>query len=141
MGRPRKDAFDEATDLRVLRAAERAFGEQGYRQARLEDIASQAGIRRPSLLYHFGSKQALYKRVVEGAFLKLNEAFLVGAAVQGEFPVRVEAITLGLVREAGEHRYLMAVIMRALLDRSDVGQRLPRLQIPMLGRRLNYLTI
>ncbi len=124
MGRPRKDAFDEATDLRVIRAAERAFGEQGFRQARLEDIASEAGIRRPSLLYHFGSKQALYKRVVEGAFLKLNEAFIAGAAVQGEFPVRVEAITRGLVREAGEHRYLMAVIMRALLDRSEGGQEL-----------------
>ena len=124
MGRPRKDAFDEATDLRVLKAAEEAFGVHGYRQARLEDIASQAGIRRPSLLYHFGSKEALYKRVVERAFLKLNEAFFVGAQVQGEFPERVDAITRGLVREAGEHRFLMAVIMRALLDRSEGGQTL-----------------
>ena len=124
MGRPRKDAFDEATDLRVLKAAEHMFGAHGYRQARLEDIASEAGIRRPSLLYHFGSKEALYTRVVERAFAKLNEAFMVGAQVPGDFPVRVAAITSGLVKEAGEHRYLMAVILRALLDRSDVGQAL-----------------
>jgi AcrR family transcriptional regulator len=124
MGRPRKDSFDEATDLRVLRAAEREFGVHGYGEARLEDIASEAGIRRPSLLYHFGSKEALYKRVVERAFEQLNEAFVAGVTVEGEFPIRVDAITRGLVREAGEHRDFMAVVMRALLDRSEMGMDL-----------------
>lgn len=124
MGRPRKDAFDEATDLRVLRAAEREFGAHGYREARLEDIASEAGIRRPSLLYHFGSKEALYKRVVERAFVQLNEAYQAGVMVEGEFPDRVDAITRGLVRQAAEHQDFMAVIMRALQDRSEIGRGL-----------------
>lgn len=124
MGRPRKDAFDEATDLRVLRAAEREFGLHGYSEARLEDIASEASIRRPSLLYHFGSKEALYKRVVERAFQQLNEAYQAGVTIEGDFASRVDAVTRGLVREADDHQGFMSVVIRALLDRSEIGLEL-----------------
>lgn len=133
MGRPLASANDVATPERVLAAAEQAFAAVGFGAAKLADIATLAGIQRSSLLYHFGSKEALYAQTVERCFERLREALVEAMLTEGELAIRLERTVARYVEFLDAEPQLARIVLRELLDERGPGREiLLRQVVPLL---------
>ncbi len=72
MAERRRDA--SATRARILRAASLEFARLGYAGARGERIAQRARSSERMVYYYFGSKEGLFREVLEAAYLALRQA-------------------------------------------------------------------
>ncbi len=153
MARPRAESLSTATPERIVGAAIVRFANEG-RAARLADIASDAGIRRPSLLHHFPSKDALYATVVQRTFADLAQVLAAEmqrdlpfdarlvqlACAYGDYlaahPQRARILVLELVQHGGPGHALMLEHMVPTVDGvlaflQDAGQGWLREALPL----------
>jgi AcrR family transcriptional regulator len=64
------------TKDKILDAAERLFGEQGYAETSLRHIIADAGVNLAAIHYHFGSKEELLLHLVRRRVEPINQARL-----------------------------------------------------------------
>lgn len=85
----------------ILRAAEAEFAERGFEGATTSAIAARAGLPKANLHYYVATKEALYRRVVEGvlaAWLDAARSFD-GGATAAEALTRYIESKMDLARE------------------------------------------
>jgi AcrR family transcriptional regulator len=61
----RREREEQARLTEILRAAEAVFAEQGYHQARMDDIAEKAELAKGTLYYYFKSKDEIFLHILE----------------------------------------------------------------------------
>ena len=77
-----------ATRDSILDAAEKLFAEQGVSRTTLQHIASEAGVTRGAIYWHFLDKAALLHAMMERVKLPLEEAMLLLDANENGDPVQ-----------------------------------------------------
>ncbi len=70
---PRKRDAD-ATKCRILAAAKAEFARLGLGGARVDDIAERAKTNKRMIYHYFGSKEGLFREVLEEAYLDIRDA-------------------------------------------------------------------
>ena len=114
--------MDNADQIRA--EATRLFASVGYEGASLQAIADRVGVTKQTLLYHYPSKDALRRAVLEQVFAHFRE----------RLPQMLEAVTSGLGRFEALTRELAQffeadpdrarLIVRELLDNPDGMRKL-----------------
>lgn len=124
MGRPRSDTSVASTPERLLQAAEGVFSMAGFGAAKLADIAQRAGIRRPSLLYHFKTKENLYAATVEHAMTRLRRALGEVMEAEGDFATRLMQTVERYAEFIQGEPELSRLVLRELLDDHGNGRQI-----------------
>jgi TetR/AcrR family transcriptional regulator len=94
---------DERTRGRLLRAAVCVFDRKGYAAASVREIVEMAGVTKPALYYHFGSKERLLTAVLEEAAREFGRAMDRGIGRPGTARERLFAICSDLHGLFSEH--------------------------------------
>jgi AcrR family transcriptional regulator len=126
------------TRTAIVQAAARAFAERGYDAVTLEQVASELGITRSAVLFHFESKQAVLFEVLSGFLDDVDR--LVGDYDNVPVPLparrRREFLT-AYVEVLADHPDAIMLIVR---DAVSVGQlRWPETPSPALLRIFELL--
>jgi len=84
--------LDERVRTRLLNAAVRVFDRKGYAAASVREVAEMAGVTKPALYYHFGSKEGLLLAILEQAKREVDSAIERALARTGTARTRILAM-------------------------------------------------
>jgi len=94
--------LDPQTRARLLRAAVCVFDRKGYAAASVREIVEIAGVTKPALYYHFGSKEGVLTAILQEAAREFASAMRRGVDRPGTARTRLFAVCAdlhGLFRE------------------------------------------
>ena len=125
---------------RVLQVAQALFAEHGYRGASLRDIAKRIGIKAPSLLHHFPSKQLLYLAVLERMFESLEDAANAIAWGRGNRQERMRQAVIDAIDFIASHPDFVRIMWKEMADESGVGRQVLKRRLPPLfSTAINFI--
>lgn len=103
----------------ILQVATQLFARNGFDGTPLQAISDEVGVAKPSLLYHFPSKDELRSAVLDGVMSHWNEVLpkLLQAATTGEH--RFESLINEIVGFFNEDADRARLLVREMLDRPD----------------------
>lgn len=125
---------------KILEEATRLFAARGFEGTSVQAIAEAVGVRKPSLLYHFKSKEELRQAVLDQLLTRWNEVLpelLMAAAEVDRFDGVLDAMADFFLEDPDRARLLV----RETLDRpEDVRERLERYVRPWVDVALSQLS-
>jgi len=105
---------------RILEEAVRLFSEKGFDGTSIQLIADAVGIRKPSLLYHFKSKENLREAVYERLMVHWNKELPKQLAANINDKDRFSSIITSLVKYFLKDIHRSRMSIREMLDRPEI---------------------
>lgn len=104
---------------RILKEALRLFSEKGFEGASLQAIADAVGIQKPSLIYHFPSKEILRQKVTESLVVYWKNELPRMLTASNDGTDRLVSTMTALVSFFLEDVNRARLVVREMIDRPD----------------------
>lgn len=133
----------EETRLKLIAAATPEFIEQGFRAARVQQIAQQAGVRLSAINYHFGGKEGLYLAVLRhhGELAIKQQPLLTDdpLPLQSRFRFMIHSLLQRMLDEAQGCQIAQLILREMVNPTAALDDIYQRLQQPQLQQVLSLL--
>ncbi|HTK61004.1 MAG TPA: TetR/AcrR family transcriptional regulator [Pseudonocardia sp.] len=114
-------ARGEETRAKILREARTVFERDGYLEARVADIAAEAGVSHGSFYSYFDSKEAVFCAVATQAIEELMARLTVGDGPQPTDPVfRIREANRRYIDAYREQAAIFGLVEQAVLINDDI---------------------
>ncbi len=107
---------------RILNAARDVFAREGFRNAEVKTIATQAGVGKATIYKHFSSKEDLLLNLVQENFRTIRDIALKNLVGAGHPLQRFENTCLAIADFLNKNRNFSTVVVR------EAGEFLPEIQ-------------
>jgi TetR/AcrR family transcriptional regulator len=108
---------------RILSVATQLFATRGFDGTSLQEVADRVGVRKPSVLHHFSSKEALRAAVTRQVLEHWSQAIPSALRAAGTGPARFEALSREIVNFLTEHPARARLLLREALDHAEEYRR------------------
>jgi TetR/AcrR family transcriptional regulator len=128
-----------STRDRTIDAALTAFGTRGYETTSLDALASDLGVRKQTILYHFSSKEALLDAVIDEAGAELIAILSEAVSGIGEGWVRIDAVVRSVFRLASRRPELLGLLREVSRLGPPGATRFREMLSPFIERATGFL--
>jgi len=134
------DAATPTTRSRILAEAIDGFGNRGYDAVSLDDLAEELGVRKQTILYHFGSKAELFEATIDTTVGELGEALIDAGRGRTGWPA-VESVVHAVFRIAVREPERLGIMREVMRLGGDWSARASEAMAPVIERARLFLTL
>ncbi len=128
-----------STKSRTIDAALTAFGTRGYEATSLDALATELGVRKQTILYHFSSKEALLDAVIDEAGSELIAVLSNAVSGAREGWLRVESVVHSVFRLAARRPELLGLLREVSRLGPPGATRFGEMLGPFIQRATRFL--
>ena len=122
------------TDQKLVETALKMLQEQGLSGLKLRDVAKKAGVNLGMFHYHFKTKEAFTRRVLQETYEKFFREFSLETSRQGTSLEKLRIALLTFGKFALNHRGMILGIMRDVMNKDKVVLDFVKSNIPRHGQ-------
>jgi len=109
------------SETKILMAAERVFAEKGLKGARVKEIAELSGVNPALINYYFGSKEKLYRTVIESFYMRVERLAVSIMEQNVDAKGKMYMLIESGIDLLAESEHLSRILLREFIDSGDYG--------------------
>jgi len=124
---PRPKAADSVSRARIFRAAADEFAARGFAGANMDRVARAARLTKAMIYYHFASKTALYREILNDMFGAVRAQVTAVAASDVPAPEKIRRYVAAIAAEAEARPHFPPIWLREIaeggehIDKATIG--------------------